>query len=161
MDYDLEQFVKGMKEAGLLDEDTLLIITADHCFPASPILESLLGTSNSAFERIPLVVLSSRTLPPADRNRATSQLDVAPSLLHLLGLPIPQGYWGKSIFDPRPNATPFVGIFRDKVLIENQQLSESFDLYHPETALQKSLGILLRVWYRCPEDKETAGHPPK
>lgn len=158
MDYDLSVFVGRLKAEKLLDEDTLVILTADHCFLASPILNSLPGTSSSPFERIPLVVLSGRKLPPADRNRPTSQLDIAPSLLHLLGLPIPQGYWGRTIFDPQP--APFVGIAQNSVLIEDQPhgLSESFNLFAPETAFQRDLSLLLRS-YLAPDEKTLAHRP--
>ena len=158
-DYDLKNFVEGLKAEGLWDEDTLLIITADHCFQACPVLKTLPGTSNSAFERIPLFMITPLALPPADRDRATSQLDVAPSLLHLLGLPIPQGYWGKSLFDPRPNDTPFVGIFRNMVTITNQHLNEHFDLHRPDNSMQKGLSLLLRLYYKGSGNQEAAEPP--
>ncbi len=147
-DHDLQLFLSELKAADLYDEDTLVIITADHCCPSSPMLLELPGSSKSPFERIPLVLLTPRSLPPFDVNRATSQLDVGPSILHLLGLPIPAGYWGRSIFATDQPPAPFVGIACKRVRIDNEGGTEVFDIDQPTTAMQRGLSNLLRSYVR-------------
>ena len=147
-DHDLELFLSELKAAELYDDDTLVIITADHCCPSGPMLLELPGSSKSPFERIPLVLLTPRSLPPLDVNRATSQLDVGPSILHLLGLPIPAGCWGRSIFTTDQPPAPFVGITCKRVRIDHEGGTEVFDIDQPTTAMQRGLRDLLHSYVR-------------
>ncbi len=150
MDYDLDLFLKELEQSQLIDDDTLVVLTADHCCPTTPAIRTLPGATNSPFDRIPLVLLSPRLLPLADRNRATSQLDVAPSILHLLGLPVPQGYWGRSVCDASSGPSPFVGISQGSVTIEDGKFLETIDLARPETEMQAGLCNLLKSCLRSP-----------
>lgn len=150
-DHDLKTFLTDLASAGLFDEDTLIVITADHCVPSNPALAELPGADLSPFERIPLIFLSRRPLPPYDRDRRTSQLDVAPSILHLLGLPVPAGYWGRSIFDASRGRAPFVGVFRGIVTFEDDGRREEFDLEAPSTAAQHDLRRLMNAYLRPPD----------
>ncbi|MGA2500786.1 MAG: hypothetical protein ABSH20_23865, partial [Tepidisphaeraceae bacterium] len=131
---------------GLMDEDTLVVITADHCLPSIPALGELPGASKSPFERIPLILLSRRVLPSFEPARQASQLDLAPTLLHLLNLPVPAGYWGRSLFDAGRTRVPFVGIFQNRVTVLGDGVSERFDLSDPGGGTQRQLAELLRVF---------------
>jgi phosphoglycerol transferase MdoB-like AlkP superfamily enzyme len=145
-DYNLKLFFKSLQDAGLYDEDTLLILTADHCCPSHMKLSAFPGVENSPFARIPLVLLSPRSLPPFRENGGTSQLDVAPSLLHLLGLPIPEGYWGRSFFQIDEPAAPFVGFFNSKINIERDGETEVFNLGNAMSEKQKALEELFNSY---------------
>jgi hypothetical protein len=99
-DYDVGQTIKKMRERNLLTEDTLVILTADHNFPHSAMVDRIPGYPDTFFSRLPLAFISGQRLPSADLRHPLSQLDFAPTIVHLLGLPVPAGWWGESIFDP-------------------------------------------------------------
>lgn len=145
-DYDLRLFVDDLKRSDLFDEDTLVIITADHCCPSSPLLSELPGAGKSPFERIPFIFLSPRSLPPFRSHDATSQLDLGPSLLHLVGISVPAGSWGRSIFSMDGLCAPFVGIFRGVVTISANGTQEEFETSKPTTALQGQFSDLLNSY---------------
>ncbi|MBN2359827.1 MAG: LTA synthase family protein [Deltaproteobacteria bacterium] len=99
-DYDLRNMVETIERRGLLRDDTLLIISADHSCPFNHIVQALPGYPRTSVERVPLIFLTPQSLPPTDFGQRSSQLDFAPTLFHLLGLPIPAGWWGESLFYP-------------------------------------------------------------
>ncbi len=145
-DYDIKLFLSELMAAGLYDQNTLVIITSDHCWPSSPTMLELPGTSSSPFERIPFTLLSPRILPAFRRQDTTSQLDVAPSVLHLLNLPIPAGYWGDSIFDIENPPAPFVGVFRNTLTIETEDFLEVLNLDESTNPMQDKLRYLLNSY---------------
>lgn len=116
-DHDLGRFVDVLRKDGLLDEQTLLIITADHCCASDPQYLAVPGTINSPHERIPFVLVSGRKLPKLDPEREGSQLSTAPTVFHLLGIPAPISWWGRSLYDPVHVPPIFVGSFRDQIQI--------------------------------------------
>jgi hypothetical protein len=103
-DYDVGQTIKKMRERNLLTEDTLVILTADHNFPHNAMLNKIPGYPDTFFSRLPLAFISGQPLPPADLRQPLSQLDFAPTIAHLLGWPVPAGWWGESIFAPLQKA---------------------------------------------------------
>ena len=108
-DHDMQRLWQRLHDAGLWQDDVLLILTADHCRPLAADLEDVPDYPQDSLCRIPLVFLTPQPLPPMARAVA-SQVDLAPSLMHLLGLPRQPGWWGRSVFalDKR---NPAVGIF--------------------------------------------------
>ncbi|MCK5807685.1 sulfatase-like hydrolase/transferase [bacterium] len=101
LDYDLQRILERMEAEGLYDEETLVIITADHACPYNSVTRHLKGFPKHNIGRIPLLFLTPAKLPPIRRHILSSQLDFAPTILHLLGEKIPQGYWGDSLFSQR------------------------------------------------------------
>ena len=98
-DYDLGHAIQEIQDRNLLTANTLVILTADHNFPHGDALEQIPGYPKSYLSRIPLAFLSGQPLPPPDGFRLLhSQLDFAPSIVHLLGWPVPDGWWGESMF---------------------------------------------------------------
>ena len=97
----LGAFVHSLKTEGLLDERTLLVISADHQLThgGKTALEALPG-GTFGDRSIPLVFMSGDT--SALRGMADpavcSAVDLAPTLGDLLGLPEQPGYYGKSLF---------------------------------------------------------------
>ena len=55
----------------------------------------------------------------ADVSEKLTQVDIAPTLFHLLSLPIPQGWWGQSLFFQEKN-NPLIGVFRDSLYLAGQ-----------------------------------------
>ena len=65
---------------GLLDEDSVVIITADHSCPPFPTLMNRMGMNRTRYERIPWIAFSAWKgfIPP--EGRLGSQCDTAPTL---------------------------------------------------------------------------------
>lgn len=97
----LEEFFGGLRRRGLFDEGTLVIVTADHR-PAYGESGSFMDTDNYMSWRIPLIFAagSGAEALRAGPEVAGSHVDLAPTILGLLGLPAPEGYWGRSLFEP-------------------------------------------------------------
>ena len=100
VDAQLAFFVQGLEEQGLLDERTLLIITADH-HPThgANVLEYMHLSTFMEDTRLPLLMIS-KNIEPLDameKNRLSSPLDMAPTLGALLGLPESNAYLGTSL----------------------------------------------------------------
>lgn len=147
-DYDVGQTVKKMREENLLAEDTLVIVTADHNFPHNAMLNQIPGYPNTFFSRLPLAFISGQPLPPADLRQPLSQLDFAPSIVHLLGLPVPAGWWGESIFAPGRSSPAISKFGRNLTLIPpggGPRRIVSMD--HPKNAAEKDLVTLFSSIY--------------
>jgi hypothetical protein len=118
-DHDLEYLVERLKAKGLFTDETLLVVTADHACPPSGVTRDIPNHPRHTMGRAPLVFLTPQPLPEARWDRLSSQLDFAPTLFHLMGLPIPKGWWGRSLFDDAPGGL-FVGFHQGRVHVERE-----------------------------------------
>jgi hypothetical protein len=148
-DYDIGLTIHRMEAMNLLTDDTLVVLTADHCFPPTRALADIPGYPGGIFERIPLAFLSGQLLPAADLKTPHSQLDFAPTIAHLLGLPVPQGWWGDSVFAPGRIA-PYVTRFNDKLIIESSGVSQSISISRPADQSASNLVDLFQKLYVDP-----------
>jgi arylsulfatase A-like enzyme len=105
LDYDMGKFFEALKEAGLWDEETLIILTSDHACPLNPIVGSMKGYKRDTLARIPLAFLTPQKLPEIPLDTPACQLDLAPTLAHLLDLPPSTGWWGESLYAPNRKGT--------------------------------------------------------
>jgi phosphoglycerol transferase MdoB-like AlkP superfamily enzyme len=139
-DYDVGQTIKKMRERNLLTEDTLVIFTADHNFPHSAMLKNIPGFPDTFFARLPLAFISGQPLPPADLRQPLTQLDFAPTIVHLLGLPPSPGWWGESIFDPVLNSPSVSKFGRNLTVIPvGGGPSQLVSLDHPKNQAEQDL----------------------
>ena len=137
VDFDLAYFVEQLRLKNLWDSETLIVITADHGAPLSGSWQNVPGFPDDNLHPVPLIILTPQQLPFPARNIRSSQVDIGPSLLHLLDLPIPAGYWGTSLFAP-DEPHNFVGYYRSHHLVfENQDALLKVDLDKPSTELHK------------------------
>ncbi len=113
-DYDMGLVLRKMQDRNLLTDDTLMVLMADHNFPPTKALKDIPGYPDGIFERIPLAFFSGQKLPKMDPAQSCSQIDFAPSVAHLLGLPIPPGWWGESVFATN-TTSPYVLRFNDLI----------------------------------------------
>jgi hypothetical protein len=165
-DYDVGQTVQKMRERNLLAEDTLVILTADHNFPHNTVLNKIPGYPDTVLSRLPLAFVSGQPLPQADLRQPHSQLDFAPTIVHLLGLPVPAGWWGESIFAPVQNAPTLSKFGRNLTVIPlggGPRLRISMD--YPNNAAERDLVTLFNSIYTDAPPSETAStraahHPP-
>ncbi len=134
-DYETGRFLERLRQEGLWDERTLIVMTADHSCPRNPVTDKLPGYPQTSLVRIPLGLLTPAQLPEIDRQARSCQLDTAPTILHLLDLPIPEGYWGKSLFVDR-TGHPSVSAFREVVTLDYGDRREIIDLEEKLSATQ-------------------------
>lgn len=97
---DLGLFLKNLQEENLLDENTLLIITADHPFFANLEGAGIYKGARPVFNEVPIIFISKKPIEEKiSGDLFKSQQDIAPTILGLAGLDIPRGMFGRSIFD--------------------------------------------------------------
>ena len=113
-------FFEMLRQEGLFDQHTLVVISADRCSPLDQAVKQIPGYPRVSLCRIPFLLLTPQTLPsPVPLDSPCSQVDIAPTLFHLLSLPIPQGWWGQSLFFQEKN-NPLIGVFRDSLYLAGQ-----------------------------------------
>ena len=142
-DYDIHGLIDALASQGLWDDETLVILTADHSVPLNGVVSGIAGYPQQQLSRIPLVFLTPQKLPQCDRDRIASQLDLAPTLLHLLNLPIPVGFWGESVFFSEKH-NPFIGVFRNTMHVEGEGIDARISLNAPQGEMEKGLVELYR-----------------
>lgn len=147
-DYDVGRTVKNLRERNLLTANTLLIFTADHNCPHNATLNKIPGYPDGYYVRIPLAFMSGQPLPRADLRQFHSQLDFAPTLVHLLGLPVPAGWWGDSVFAPRQDAPAISKLGRNlTVTPPDGGPPQVISLDHPQAGAEKELVTLFNSVY--------------
>ena len=147
-DCDLGLAIQDLQERNLLGENTLVILTADHNYPQSEALNHIPGYPKNSSVRIPLAFLSGQSLPlPGDLRSFHTQLDFAPTLVHLLGWPVPEGWWGDSIFLPAP-ASSLVSVSGRNINVKFRDGSrQNISLDHPGNPMEKGLITLVTSVY--------------
>lgn len=101
-DRNLQSFLERVMQSPLFDEHTLIVLTADH---SATFGENYTKRPDFLPVRIPLIFLSKddRLRPLFDPDRFGSQLDLAPTLLGLLGIPVPETFMGRDLRLPGKN----------------------------------------------------------
>ncbi len=135
-DYDLGQFIGKLKSKGLLTDNTLVVLTADHSCQPNKVTKRIPGYPRHTFGRIPLILLTKQQLPPLRRYVLASQLDILPTLFHLLGLSVPEGWWGESLFS-KDKENAFIGFHKNLVHFETEESSLLIDVMRPENRLER------------------------
>jgi arylsulfatase A-like enzyme len=103
VDANIERLMNELAERGLRD-GTLFVFTSDH---GESIMEHRqMGHGNSLYQtelHVPLIFYWPQRLDQAEvRSELVCSTDVLPSILELVGLPIPDGLDGVSLFGTRP-----------------------------------------------------------
>jgi phosphoglycerol transferase MdoB-like AlkP superfamily enzyme len=96
----LAKFFAQVKAEGLFTPDTLFVISADHSALDSVDLQELLGSERmEPLGQIPLIFVSANTKPLQGLNsrKLGSQIDLAPTLLQVMGIQPPANYMGQSL----------------------------------------------------------------
>lgn len=106
-DYAIGKFIRDAKTKPWF-KDTLFVIVADHC--ASVAGKSKLPVKNY---HIPLIFYAPDMLKPATHKPMVSQIDLAPTLLELLGQPGADQFFGRSFFA--------AGAAQERAFISNYQ----------------------------------------
>ena len=117
VDKTIEHFFKEVEKRGLMDERTLFLITSDHNPHSGGEYTKLVEKANDKLSIAPIPLLFiSKNLAPLDElrtNEYASQIDLAPTLLYLMGLDIPEKFMGRHLL--QPTRIPFaLGYFGGK-----------------------------------------------
>ncbi len=113
----LETFFQELAKRKYLTDNTLIVITGDHGFPAGE-HGSFINASGSHKElfKTPLLMLWTGKIKPKIEHRYFSQQNIAPSILDLIGWSGKNHFKGQSIFHPNqisqiiPLIQPYNGI---------------------------------------------------
>ncbi|MEM7247225.1 MAG: sulfatase [Acidobacteriota bacterium] len=104
LDQQLHRLVEGLRKTGRLD-DTLLVIVGDHGEAFNE--HGTMGHNKKLYQSeiwVPLIVRLPGGAEAGRRAEMVSQTDIAPTLLELLGLPIPEVMEGRSLMEDGPRA---------------------------------------------------------
>ena len=117
VDKTIEYFFTEAEKRGLMDERTLFIITSDHNPHSGGEYTKLVEKANDKLSIAPIpLIFVSKNLVPLDAmrtNEYASQIDLAPTLLYLLGLDVPAKFMGRNLLQEARN--PFaLGYFGGK-----------------------------------------------
>jgi len=96
-DYAIMQLISNAKTKPWFS-NTIFIISADHCAGSA-------GKAELPVEKyhIPLIIYAPDIIKPGKFDQLVSQIDVAPSMLEMLGLKPGEQFFGESVFNPRRN----------------------------------------------------------
>ncbi|MGM9529844.1 MAG: LTA synthase family protein [Phascolarctobacterium sp.] len=101
VDKTIEHFFTEAEKRGLMDERTLFLITSDHNPHSGGEYTKLVEQANDKLSIAPIPLLFiSKNLGPLDElrtNEYASQIDLAPTLLYLMGLDIPEKFMGRNL----------------------------------------------------------------
>lgn len=104
VDKTIEHFFNEVERRGLMDERTLFIITSDHNPHSGGEYTKLVENANDKLSIAPIpLIFISKNLVPLDAlrtNEYASQIDLAPTLLHLMGLEVPEKFMGRNLLQP-------------------------------------------------------------
>lgn len=107
-DYAIGHFIDQARRKPWFD-DTLFVIVADHC--ASAAGKTRLPVAGY---HIPLILYAPALLKPGRDERLASQIDIPPTLLDVMGLPGDDHFFGKSLFEGRPeNRRAFISNYQE------------------------------------------------
>ena len=150
-DYDMGLTLQRMRERNLLTEGTLVVLTADHNYPPADYLRGVPGYPEGEYLRIPLAFFSGQPLPQADLQKPHSQLDFAPTIAHLLGLPVPPGWWGESVFAPDRQA-PYVARLGPDIVVDYGGERKFISYDFPKSKDERGLVDLFKKVYVGPAE---------
>ena len=150
VDHTLKEFFREAEAKGLMDDRTLFVITSDHN-PHSggeykELVENTADTQSIA--PIPLIFVA-KNLAPLDELKTAeyaSSMDLAPTLLPLMGMETPSDFLGRNLL--LPTDIPFaLGYFGGKAYYFSEYLSfvDVMDNPYPATPQEDALANFI-VW---------------
>lgn len=117
-DYAIGRFIEQAKAQPWF-KDTLFVIVADHC-------ASVAGKTRLPVDKyhIPLIFYAPDMLKPGHYTRMASQIDVAPTLLDLLGAKGDDHFFGQSLFEAEQQpARAFISNYQELGYYKNDTLT--------------------------------------
>ncbi|MCX2574986.1 LTA synthase family protein [Pedobacter sandarakinus] len=105
-DYAIGKFIEKIKNKPWF-ENTVVIIVADHCASSAGKNEI-----DIAKYQIPCMILNLRDKPVMEISKMTSQVDLFPTLWHLLGWNYESEFYGKNVLDNSYQPRVFLGTYQ-------------------------------------------------
>lgn len=116
-DWAIGQFMEEARGEPWFD-DTIFVVVADHC--ANSAGKAALPVHRY---RIPLVIYSPKWVKPGEVQTLGSQMDLAPTLLGLLGLDYTSKFLGRDLLDTRPEeGRAFMATYQKLGYLKGQRL---------------------------------------
>lgn len=144
VDRTIKAFFEGAKKRGLMDDRTLYVITSDHNPHSGGEYTKIVTKANDKLSIAPLpLIFVSTNLVPLDSLRTreyASQIDLAPTLLHLLGLKVPERFMGRNLLEPATKAYA-LGYFGGKAYYwsEERHFVDQMDKPVPDSKYEDAL----------------------
>lgn len=131
-DYDLGRFIDEIKGRGLLDEKTLLIVTADHSSP--PFYEP----PPPSLAHVPVIFVSkTQNLRLVSLTDYSSLYDLGPTILALAGLDAARGYFGRDLFASQ--SSNYFGEHGKRLYWQNEAGKGTIDIDLPRDQRERDL----------------------
>lgn len=156
VDKTLEYFFKEADKRGLMDERTLFLITSDHNPHSGGEYTKLVEKANDKLSIAPIpLIFISKNLGPLDElrtNEYASQIDLAPTLLYLMGLEVPEKFMGRNLLQ-RARVPFALGYFGGKAFYwsDNKHFVDQMDNPTPnddEDALSNYIIHNYGLWHQ-------------
>ena len=139
---DVRRFLKHLDEKGLFDENTLVLIMPDHPSYSNTPTNKLFKPYRPEYDNLPFVIVTRTPIEkPLAANPLVSQLDIAPTLMDLLNLPQPKGFFGHSLFDTSAQRSVF-DIKEDYAVVTTEQGSRVVPLNSKKETDQPLLDLI-------------------
>lgn len=142
----LQNFFKDLEKRNLLDDKTLVIVTSDHNpHPSQNSYYKRLGKAELELTLgpIPLIFVSKNLQPFKDFDSDTyaSQIDFAPTLLSILGIPVPPEFAGRNMLMVPPEQSYAIGCKGETLYYRSAEQQIETDMYTGKnhTPYQKAL----------------------
>jgi len=105
---DVQLFLENLEKQGLFDDETLILIMPDHPSYSNTPTNALFKPFNAEFDNLPFIMVTKTKITASVANSPlASQLDIAPTVLDLLNIPQPNGFFGHSLFDTNARRSVF------------------------------------------------------
>lgn len=115
-DNTLKEFISSAKERKWFD-DTIFVVVADHCAGSA----GDVGLPIKKYH-IPLFIYSPKYVHPEEVSKTASQIDIAPTLLAILGFSYESYFWGNNILGKRFVERALIGNYQKLGLYKNDNL---------------------------------------
>jgi phosphoglycerol transferase MdoB-like AlkP superfamily enzyme len=131
----LKKFFHDLEERNLLDDKTLIIVTSDHNpHPSQNDNYKRLGQDDLRLSPapIPLIFISKNLQPFDNYSSATfaSQIDFAPTLLGILGIPSPPEFSGRNIITIPEDRGYAIGCVGETIYYWSKDRQLTIDMYN-------------------------------
>ena len=152
-----QAFFEDLEKRGLFSDRTLVIVTSDHGpHPGASYRDLVPRDEYRRLGRLPLIFVArdASALRDLDVDGHSSQLDLAPTILELLGVATPPGFVGRSLLGRDPERFR-LGLYRDEFFYASARTSFS-ETVAGEGASETLRNRAIRKWLHNQDDRELA-----
>ena len=145
---DEEHFLADLNKRGLFDENTLVLVTADHPSYSNTPTNKLFKPYQAEFDNLPFIIITKTPIKaPLANNKLISQLDIAPTVLDLLQVEPPSGFFGHSLFDTKAKRSIF-DIKEDYAVVTTEKEKLVFPLNSPDKKYKELINLMTTFWVK-------------